>query len=430
MSTVPLIASASIPSRLRAHSAKWVLNRLTAIAFGCLLVGSAVGYYAGHRLGFQQAADRRRELPNGSILCKPGPWGDLSYIPFTIAAPDDLLPVRIIENGGTHWLFKGYTDDSFVTLLQSTSLTPDEQHAWLDPAVYHLQPDGVELAPTPDMVISLPDDARARFYQVLAQFPENQESIQYIPKDTLDDRFSGSGVSAGTLDLFKHLSCENGNYLVFSGLPALLSKLPTYEEKLGFLKALTRQRTMLLRLHVTPKSDIAALTAYWGKGAWNTDVTTILQSLTSIQNGTWMNILMVLPPLPTAEIYDYPSVADNPLDGPPVNRDCHWTSLNFFFDVPNPNFGKPEYVREELKNNYYPATGDPRYGDVVLFTKPDGSIIHSAVYIADDICFTKNGGTVIYPWMLAPLSDLLEQYNFQAGPGQQLTVTYFRNKRL
>ncbi len=56
--------------------------------------------------------------------------------------------------------------------------------------------------------------------------------------------------------------------------------------------------------------------------------------------------------------------------------------------------------------------------------------IHSAVYIADDICFTKNGGTAVHPWMLSTISDLLEQYSFQVDDGRQLTVNYFRSKEL
>jgi hypothetical protein len=395
-----------------------------------LVLGLSVGYLAGHRVGFQAGADHRRQSPNGSILCKPGPWGDLSYIPFTIAAPDDLLPVRAIEAQGTRWFFKGYTADSFVSLLQSTNLTADQQHALLTPAVFHVQPDGVSLTPPPDLVIAIPDEARARLYQVLAQFEENESEIYFIHQDTIDERFTGSGVSLDTLALFKRLSYQSGDYFVFSGLSALLSRLPTYQEKLQFVKALSRQHTMLLRLHITPKSDIQALTEYWGKGCWNTDVGTIMQSLTTIQTGTWMNILMVLPPLPTAEIYDYPVIANNPLDGPAVNRDCHWSSLNFFRDVANPDFGKAEYVLKELKENYALAPADPRYGDVVVFSKPDGSIVHSAVYIADDICFTKNGSGAISPWMLATIPDLLDQYSFMAPGSQALTVQYFRSKRL
>ena len=42
----------------------------------------------------------------------------------------------------------------------------------------------------------------------------------------------------------------------------------------------------------------------------------------------------------------------------------------------------------------------------------------------------KTARTVIYPWMLATISDLLEQYSFEVPPDQKLTVSYYRNKRL
>jgi hypothetical protein len=406
------------------------LSRYTGIAFLFVLAGIIAGFAAGWRLGYDRAADRRRQLPSGSILCKPGPWGDLSYTPFTIAAPDDLLPIRAMESDGTRWFLKGYTADSFVTLLQSTSLNFDLQHQYLAPSVLHVYQDGIELTPTADLVFALPDDARTRIYTILAQFPENDSELHFMSVNSVDEHFVGSGVSSSTMALFRRLCCQRGNYLVFSGVSAILSRLPNYDDKLRFVKALTRERTMLLRLHITPKSDVDALTEYWGKGTWNTDVRTILQSLTQISDGTWMNILMVMPPLPTEEIYDYPTVADNPLDGPPVNRDCHWTSLNFFRDVPDNNFGKPNYGLVELKENYSPVQGDPSYGDVVLFAKPDGAIIHSAVYIADDICFTKNGATAVHPWMLATVSDLIDHYSFELDPGQKLSISYFRNKRL
>ena len=407
-----------------------ILNRFTGIILLCLAVGIYGGFRVGKHTGYDQGADRRRTRPNGSSLCKPGPWGELAYTPFTIAAPYDILPVRTLEAQGTHWFLKGYTVDSFVTLLQSTSLTLEQRQALLDPAVLHVRPTGIELTPPPDLVISLPDDVRGALYPIIAQFAENNSGIHFIHVNTIDERFSRGDVSPDTVALFKRLCYRRGNYLMFTGVPAVLSRLPTYEKKLAFVRALTRERTMLLQLHITPKVKVDALAQYWGKGDWDSDVRTVMDSLTVIPNGAWMDILLVLPPLPTAELYSYPTIADNPMDGPPVNRDCHWTSLNFFRDVPDPNFGKAEYAIKELKENYFPAPGDPIYGDVVLFAKPDGSIIHSAVYLADDICFTKNGGTIIHPWMLSTISDLLEQYSFQVAPDQKLTVTYFRNKRL
>jgi hypothetical protein len=429
MPSAPIGAS-SAAQPPRAWGSIRILNRWTGLAVVCLLIGLLGGFITGKRIGFTKAANLRRQMPNGSILCKTGPWGDLSYTPFTIAAPDALLPVRAIEANGTHWFFNRYTAASFAALLQSTSLPPDQRRALLDPAVLHVRTDGVDLTPPPDLVISLPDDARAAIYQILAQSPENGSGIHFIRKDTVADLFADSGVSPDTVNLFKRLCWEHGNYLVFAGLPAVLSRLPAYQDKLHFLKALTRQRTMLLRLRITPTTDVQALAQYWAKGSWDTDVLTIFRSLTTIPNGSWMSILMVLPPLPTAELYNYPGISAVPSSGAPINQDSHWTSLNFFRDVPDPNFGKAEYVLRELKETYFPATGDPRYGDVVLFTRPDGTMIHSAVYVADDICFTRNGNSATDPWMLSTIADLLDQFSCRIPPDQQITVSYFRSKNL
>ena len=69
------------------------IGRASWIVFACLVAGSAGGYVAGNHLGFSEAADRTRRLPSGAIPCKPGPWGELTYTSFTIAAPDDLIHV-------------------------------------------------------------------------------------------------------------------------------------------------------------------------------------------------------------------------------------------------------------------------------------------------------------------------------------------------
>ncbi len=40
--------------------------------------------------------------------------------------------------------------------------------------------------------------------------------------------------------------------------------------------------------------------------------------------------------------------------------------------------------------------------------------IHSAVYIADDILFTKNGSTVVSPWLFMKLDRLVAYYESQS----------------
>lgn len=401
---------------------------IVVILAAFLAAGAVGGLVSGRHAGYEQAMDRSKMLPGGAIRCKPGPWGELSYTPFSIAAPDDLLPVRSMEATGTRWFFSGYTTDSFVTLLQSTSLTPDQQHQLLGPDTFTVRSDGIELTPSPDMVFALPRDAREKFYQILAQSAENDQQLNYVPKAEVDGWFSANGVSPEAKTMFRSLCCERGEYLMFSGVAAVLSRLPTYDEKAHFTKALTQQRTLLLRLHLTPQSDVDALAKYWGVGCSHTDARTMLKSLSTIPQGTWMSIMMVLPDLPSAELYDYPSITDNPLNGPPVNRDCAWTSLNFFNEVPDPSFGTMSGVLRELSANYKEVTGQPRYGDLILFARPDHYLVHAAIYIADDICFTKNGSTLMHPWMLSTIDDVTKHFAFEIDPDQKLTIRYFRKK--
>ena len=65
----------------------------------------------------------------------------------------------------------------------------------------------------------------------------------------------------------------------------------------------------------------------------------------------------------------------------------------------------------------------------MILTTPDGAPIHAAVYLADDIYFTKNGVNLIQPWILTHFDDLLEEYNVR-HPISGLRVYYFRRKGL
>src|SRR3974377_9553 len=123
-----------------------------------------------------------------------------------------------------------------------------------------------------------------------------------------------------------------------------------------------------------------------------------------------------MPPFPPSLLYTYP-VPQNPLNGPPVRQDCHWTSFNFFRDQPDARFNDPNYITDKLKTDYYLVAVEPRYGDLVLFITPDFRIIHSAVFIADNVVYTKNGPNPVRPWILLTISDLLDLYSFDVPPG-------------
>jgi hypothetical protein len=387
-----------------------------------VILGALGAYWIPHK---DHNAEIASEL---GTRAKSGPWGELYTVPFSITAPDELLPVRALESAGTHWVFKNCTPSKVSQLLESADLPEDQRTRLLSPPVAQINGNDLELTPTPEMVVDLPDKARQVIYRELAQFPENRSAFTFLHKDSLGDRFDGSGLSRDSLALFHKLCCEHGEYLVLGGLPALLSKLPDYEEKLRLLKALTRQKTMFVRLRVTPESDPKALAAYWGKGRWAPNIRTFLEAIDHVPNGTFTSLIALLPPMPSSVLYFYP-VAESSRTGTAaaVVHDCHWTSLNFFRDPSDTIAVDSATFMHELATDHFAISGDPSYGDIVILAKPDGGIVHSAIYIADDIVFTKNGATTIYPWMFSTVPDLLKQYSFLAPEGQQLKLVYYRN---
>jgi hypothetical protein len=226
---------------------------------------------------------------------------------------------------------------------------------------------------------------------------------------------------------FRGLSCRIGKSLVCYCLPHVLADIPFYNDKIQLLKAIFQHRTMLIRVDIGPSTDIDALVAYWGKAFWATDVRAILESLKRLPAGGQLDIMELLPPLPSALLYTYP-LPPNRMNESIVRQNCSWTALNFFRDSPDPRFSDPKIVQEVLKSDYYSVQADPRYGDVIVLLSPAGYLLHTAIYIADDIVFTKNGDDLLQPWVFSPLSDLIDEFSMGLPPGKSPSVLYFRNK--
>jgi hypothetical protein len=80
-------------------------------------------------------------------------------------------------------------------------------------------------------------------------------------------------------------------------------------------------------------------------------------------------------------------------------------------------------VAKELESFYDIVTTPLEFGDVVLvFDAEAKQALHSAVYIAADIVFTKNGGGLGNPWVLMPINQMLKVYGQQDSTG----IRYYR----
>ena len=387
----------------------------------------AIGLILGRFAPWPKPVPAPETVADRVTVAHPGPWGRLEYVPISIECPEELLPMEAFKTKVTHWILPRFTMEKFFQLLEGTGVTDDLREALQSPEVLHVSEGGLDLTPTPGIIFNLPPEARKKLYAILARFSENGSALIFVQTKTLEERFAGSGVSPSTVELFRKLSCESGQYLVFSDVPSLFARIPTYAERLHLLKALTRQQTMLVRLHLTADANIEELMHYWGKIRWAKDTRPLLESLARIPGGARLDIAHLMPPTAAGLLYSFPLPA-NPLDGAPVKKDCHYTAFNFFHDPPDPRYADPAFIMSRLEEEYSPVSGDPRYGDLALLVTPDGQLIHSAVYLADNIVYTKNGDTMLHPWMLSTVQDLIDQYSFQVPQNQALEVKFYRNK--
>jgi hypothetical protein len=212
-----------------------------------------------------------------------------------------------------------------------------------------------------------------------------------------------------------------GDALCFSDLLPLLQDIPDENDRLQTVKALSHQSAILMGIRVWPDSDIDKILNYWdAPGVREVDVRPFLESLKREPNGGTVSILYFLPPFARQRLYTNPLPSQ---PGDPV-MDCHWSTMNFFNEKPDNGFSDPTYTVQFLLTHFYRIGTPSKYGDRIFLMNSHGDAIHSAVYLADDIVFTKNGAGSDQPWMLMHLKDMLAKYSVDGPPA----LFVYRNK--
>ncbi len=357
--------------------------------------------------------------------CRPGPWGELLYSRLLIEPPDQFVTEKDLVPEELKWVFKGYSPAQLQELWHSADLTPTQIKMLTESIVAPGESGAITIKPTPEIILDLSTPARTAIYSALSLFLENpsQNEPFRFRADAADEWFTHSGLSPDTIKLVKRLLYRRGTSLLFSDEDVVLPLLPTRDERFKLMKTLERKSTLLVKLLVKTDSDLAALTSYWGRGPRTKDLKALLESISHRPRGIAIDVAHLLPRFPRARLYTYPQPTDHPEDG---LHDCHWTCLNFFNDPPDEKYADDAIVKQTLETQYVRVVGRPALGDIFVFARPDGKVIHSCVYIADDIVFTKNGSSSIMPWILMNLSDVIAFY--PAEP--PLTISAFRRRDL
>ena len=375
-----------------------------------LLLGSNPQFLANRRAGGQT---------------QTGPWGELRFTSIAISPPLEQVDLYGTETR-LPWLFPNTTAEQLQSLLKSAGIKDDQLRQIMASARREESLSGMAVHPDDALVAGLDSQARSRIYHWLGMFAMNpgQNSAFRHTGSSVDEWLSGAGLAPAVVDRVKKLSYRHGNSVFFADLSLVLRDMSNREQKARLVKALARQKTMLIDLRVTADSNIDALVNYWGRGRRAKDVRPVLESLAQVPGGGRIDVAHLMPGFARRRLYTYPTPKPN--DGPPYLHDCGWSALNFFADQPEDRFGDPAVQSEELRMHYYRIHSNPALGDVVVFSDQGGQLFHMAVYVADDILFTKNGPSFSQPWMFIHMDEMKDFYP-RPGP---IEIHYFRHEDL
>ena len=389
-----------------------------------LLVLVSVGALNLH--GAESSRSDLRRTPAAVFDCNPGPWGNLEYVKISLEPPDYYAQESLSYVKATRWFFKGYDQQQLTAYFQSLGLKTVELSALLEKSRWQQATNGIWVAPDESLVLKLNQEVRIKLYTILSGYEENvfyRTPFVFRP-EALTDRFSRSGLSEKTAAAVKSLLYPRGTLIAFSDVAAVMSQIQDQQEKIHLIKVLSRKSTLMLRLKLTENSDVSRLLDYWGVGGRSKDLKPLLESLTRVDGGWEVDVAHLLPPFARKYLYTFPSPARSQAK---PNDNCHWTSFNFFNEPSDDAFHDARRVEKAINEEYDVVTGSKHLGDVLLVMDSGDSILHSAVYIADDIVFTKTGGRENQPWILMKTDDMLPLY---ASANQPLKVVICRKKAL
>jgi hypothetical protein len=345
-----------------------------------------------------------------AALSTLGPWGQLETFEVLLEAPVDLLRASEPKSVRTRWFFAKMNGDAVAELIQRIVRKEElarklcDLNRWLEDA------DGVSVFPRTEDLLQMEEAARAEMYAQLAKFQENPFHVEpeILYGGSFEEWAGGVQISETARNFIKTLSYRRGSMLQFSDLPALLGVLPTEQERIEALRALSRTPSLVAKIIInqTPTEKLAA---YWHKGFRLKDTSSFMASVKQNKNVDRMDLMHLLPSGIRKILYTFPDPTQARSGYLP---DCHWSALNFFNTQPLDRLADPIQATAYTLEKFTPIEPPYELGDVLFFTDTrTGDAYHSCVYIADNVVFTKNGRSPLQPWVLMKLASVKELYD-------------------
>ncbi len=353
-----------------------------------------------------------------------GPWGELVTRDIILERPAELVTAEATSLGPETWAFRGKKPDEVKVLLARNGVSDAQLATLFAPGAFQQDAIGTVLKPSPAFVLSL--DPRSREQLSTALYGQGVNihldfPLLFQPK-IIDSILADNQLMPEDVAVFKKLIYLNGSVSVLANYQTLMDQIPTVARRVAMGRAISRQVAVLAGLSIQPVTDVEKIATYWGQldGVRFNDVRPMLEALRRLPEGGNLSTFWLLPKFARDRLYTFP-LPPQPGD---ANMDCNWSTYNFLNEDRTGRLANSSNLVEFLNQEYYVVQSPSVCGDIFLLMNDQSQIIHSAVYLADDVVFTKNGGAFNQPWMLMHIPDLLATY--LATPGQK--VIYMRKR--
>lgn len=355
-----------------------------------------------------------------------GPWGEVETVSIMLQRPenyfasDDATPQPIV------WHLNPQDVGKFQEMVLRTEMAEEHKRLLSSTNQWEQTAGTMRITPPLEAILSLSNEARERLYGLLARNPLNPNyRYPFMHWGSFDTWFAGYQLAPATLGLMQSLTYRRGGALCFSDLGLLQHKLEPGEFQEAS-RAISAVSSLLMRVKITPQTDIEALMKYWGTTTRAGKVKPLLESVKRLPDGNDLNVTWFFPPVPRLLVYSYP----NPTNAPnQVFPDCVWSSMNFFNETPDDRFYKAAYLEQVLKTDYHTVPRAELFGDVMLVYEKVGNdidTVHMCVFVANGVVFTKNGYNPRQPWILAKARDVL---NYYLAGGTRSVAVFRKNQR-
>jgi hypothetical protein len=348
----------------------------------------------------------------------------LTVTPIVITPPLEYIPTDEGAIRSPMWHVAAAVVPRLEEVLSGAGLSEED--------VEHLrasaQPDssgGVVLSPDAALVRGLAPDVRARLYAELAKNPLNFDQLSAFRfHGTSVEDWLGPDVAPEARKLVEPLVYRDGDFLFLADLESVRAQIGSGPALQHLIKRLLAQATVQVTLDVDDPAQVDSLAEYWGRGGRKVDILPVLESAADNSFNHSVDITYLLPDLARRLLYRYQKISLAELEKSQLDN-CFWTALNFFNEEPDDRLLDPKFALERLQQDYYLVHDELQLGDIVALSDSRLNIFHVAVYLAEDLVFTKNGYFSLAPWTIVPIDRLKGHF---AEHRDDWKVTYYRRK--